>query len=113
MELTGKCKEEFEEWLVCGNGSINFEKYYNDRHGSDNPYTWFTDLPQSMQYGVYIDFFDKIKYEGKGFFSVVFERYYNDKTDDFNHNDIVSNSIEQCNKFYNEMLIEIDYKLNK
>ena len=61
MELTGKCKEEFEEWLVCGNGSINFEKYYNDRHGSDNPYTWFTDLPQSMQYGVYVDFFDSVE----------------------------------------------------
>ena len=60
MKLTEKCKEEFSVWLVCGEGIINFEKYYNDRDGSDDPYTWFMELPQSMQYGVYVDFFDSV-----------------------------------------------------
>ena len=60
MELTGKCKKEFEKWLVCGDGSINFEKYYNDKYGSDDPYTWFTELPKSMRYGVLEDYFDSV-----------------------------------------------------
>jgi len=60
MELTGKCKEEFVIWLACGDGSINFEKYYNDKYGSDDPYTWFTELSKSMQYGVLEDYFDSV-----------------------------------------------------
>ena len=108
MKLTGKCKIVFEKFYLKDIDIDECEFFNNDTILS----IFYTEK-ESMQYGVYIDFFDEIKYEGKGFFSVVFERYYNDKTDDFNHNDIVSNSIEQCNKFYNEMLIEIDYKLNK
>ena len=60
MKLTGKCKEEFGKWLVCGEGSVNFEKYYSDEYGDDDPYLWFTELPASMQYGVYVDFFDSV-----------------------------------------------------
>ena len=108
MKLTGKCRVVFEKFYLKDIDIDECEFFNNDTILS----IFYTEK-ESMQYGVYIDFFDEIKYEGKGFFSVVFERYYNDKTDDFNHNDIVSNSIEQCNKFYNEMLVEIDYKLNK
>ena len=39
MKLTGKCKEEFEEWLQY----LTWEQY-----------------PISMQYGVYVDFFDSV-----------------------------------------------------
>jgi len=60
MKLTGKCKEDFEKWLVCGEGRVNFYKYYSDKHGDDDPYLWFTELPTSMQYGVYVDFFDSV-----------------------------------------------------
>jgi hypothetical protein len=71
--LTGKCKEDFEKWLVCGDGRCHFQKYYSDIEGNDNPYQWFTELTLSMQYGVYVDFFDSV-----GFYLTVrtfFEKY--------------------------------------
>ena len=47
MELTGKCKEAFEKWL------IKTSKYW----GMEFDYC-FEDLYESMQYQVYIDFFE-------------------------------------------------------
>ena len=44
MKLTGKCKEDFEKWLYCG-----------------TPYSYFLELTPSMQYGVYVDFFDSVR----------------------------------------------------
>ena len=63
MELTGKCKEEFEKWF-CLNDNVN-EDYYVD---ADNKFTefrciHFTEFPQSMQYGVLVDFFDSVGIE--------------------------------------------------
>ena len=45
MELTEKCKEDFEEW---------FTEIIKLNTG------WFDRLPKSMQYGVYVDFFDSL-----------------------------------------------------
>ena len=51
MKLTGKCKEDFEKWL--------YKNLYKD---SDYTFEYILDLfysyIQSMQYGVYVDFFD-------------------------------------------------------
>jgi hypothetical protein len=44
MKLTGKCKEDFEKWRKKQNYDV------------DAPF--FYDLKYSMQYGVYVDFFD-------------------------------------------------------
>ena len=85
MKLTGKCKEEFENWL--------FKKSIWK--------SWFYTLIPSMQYGVCVDFFDSVKYEGKSLFSEIFEMYYKNKTEDFTHNDIVINSLEKANEIYN------------
>lgn len=62
MKLTAKCKEDFEKWLrtktICSN-------------------LWFYTLPLSMQYGIYVDFFDSLKIDvnvksnQNGFFSRV------------------------------------------
>lgn len=60
-----------------------------------------------MQYGVLIDYFDSVKYNGKGLFSQIFEMYYREKTDDFTHNYIVETSLEQCNEVYNDITKEI------
>tara|TARA_R110000796_G_scaffold104011_8_gene213552 strand:- start:1087 stop:1377 length:291 start_codon:yes stop_codon:yes gene_type:complete len=47
MKLTGKCKEDFEKWLYgFGRGIIRYS------------YKGFRELEPSMQYGVYVDFFD-------------------------------------------------------
>jgi hypothetical protein len=47
MQLTGKCKEDFEKFI--------YKKYeLNNRVELKR----FNDYPESMQYGVYVDFFD-------------------------------------------------------
>ena len=48
MELTGKCKEDFEKWFRRINIKNNWllNSFYK--------------LLQSMQYGVYVDFFDSV-----------------------------------------------------
>ena len=63
MKLTGKCKEDFYKWLS------------NDFDLEENPITinasyegdievyiseHFDNLSKSMQYGVYVDFFDSV-----------------------------------------------------
>lgn len=49
MELTGKCKEEFEKW-------------YNEEQTYDlgDVYNGFYSRDLNMQYGVYVDFFDSV-----------------------------------------------------
>jgi hypothetical protein len=47
MKLTGKCKEDFEKWRMKQNYDV------------DAPF--FYDLKYSMQYGVYVDFFDVLE----------------------------------------------------
>tara|TARA_R110000764_G_scaffold52161_1_gene113595 strand:+ start:95 stop:487 length:393 start_codon:yes stop_codon:yes gene_type:complete len=46
MKLTGKCKEDFQEWRRKQNYDV------------DAPF--FYELNYSMQYGVYVDFFDSV-----------------------------------------------------
>lgn len=47
MLLTGKCKKEFVKWL---NSKDEFAEWSDD----------FKVTPFSMQYGVYVDFFDSV-----------------------------------------------------
>ena len=51
MELTGKCKEEFEGWLSPNVLNHNF---------FDSFIAGFFESPQSMQYGVYVDYFESV-----------------------------------------------------
>lgn len=44
--LTGKCKEEFEKWYVPNRYVYTLVQFYN--------------LPKSMQWGVYQDYFDSV-----------------------------------------------------
>jgi hypothetical protein len=52
MELTGKCKEDFEKWLIIS-GTYGEEEY----HDNEDLLSHFENLKPSMQYGVYVDFF--------------------------------------------------------
>jgi hypothetical protein len=93
MKLTGKCKEDFDKWYF-----IEFEK-------RSLPYIFiFYAYDLSVQHGVYVDFFDSVKYKGNSFLSTIFARYYKDKTEHFTHNDIIRNSIEAANKIYNKII---------
>ncbi len=51
MELTGKCKKDFEKWLLKYKPLLMYDFLYCDGEID------FEDLPPSMQYGVYVDFF--------------------------------------------------------
>jgi hypothetical protein len=51
MTLTGKCKEDFEEWFY----SLD---RLNDRYF--NSIEMFYRIPQSMRCGVYVDWFDSV-----------------------------------------------------
>ena len=51
MILTGKCKEDFEKWCYTENANESLELMC-----LRNLYS----LTESMQYGVYVDFFDSV-----------------------------------------------------
>ena len=55
MKLTGKCKEDFEKWLR----DLKFNDDSYDNLDALTQLNWI-DFPQSMQYGVYVDFFDSV-----------------------------------------------------
>ena len=52
MELTGKCKDDFEEWFLLNNGLISLSETYLEE---------FNEYPENMKIGVYVDFFDENK----------------------------------------------------
>ena len=108
MILTGKCKEEFGKWLVCGEGSVNFEKYYSDEYGDDDPYLWFTELPASMQYGVYVDFFDSVGIyiiisRDSGWYDVDIAGEWTSTTTQDNRTEARTLAIEKANEIYNKI----------
>ena len=108
MELTGKCKVDFEKWLVCGEGWVNFKKYYNACAGNNDPFLWVIENPLSMQYGVYVDFFDSVEvfinintYDYGG-------RYFQYSVDDlmpdtvfYKRSEAITQSIQKANELYN------------
>tara|TARA_R110000772_G_scaffold97878_1_gene197244 strand:- start:155 stop:481 length:327 start_codon:yes stop_codon:yes gene_type:complete len=49
MKLTGKCKEDFDKWFEIEYSSCAIYDYWINE-----------DLGISMQYGVYVDFFDSV-----------------------------------------------------
>jgi len=55
MELTGKCKEDFEKWLLYS-GVYGEYEYHLD----EDLVSHFENLKTSMKYGVYVDFFDSV-----------------------------------------------------
>jgi hypothetical protein len=55
MELTGKCKEEFEKWYL---GKFIYLKH-NIGKNLPSPNRFYRTV-ESMQYGVYVDFFDSV-----------------------------------------------------
>ena len=66
MKLTGKCKEDFNEWLEKPTNESEQEgrcSWIGEEDSSRfNIWTtnYFYQLPQSMQYGVYVDFFESV-----------------------------------------------------
>ena len=59
MILTGKCKEDFEEWMLINNKELlkYSEERYSEVISMSQLFKYLTD---SMQYGVLVDFFDSV-----------------------------------------------------
>ena len=91
MELTGKCKEEFEKWF-----KEEHVKWMSSTH------YFYNALSSSMKYGVYVDFFNTLRYEGITFFDHVFNKFYNIRIELQTHNDLVKQTIEKANELFNE-----------
>jgi hypothetical protein len=72
MELSGKCKVEFEKW------------YMSDKVSKEHPHIVdFYTYPKAMQYGVLVDFFDSVglelvvhKFKGRYVASIYLEQEY-------------------------------------
>jgi hypothetical protein len=109
MTLTGKCKEDFESYLEELDRR-DIEGVYCDYNGTFYCYNdyHFSCLPESMQYGVYVDFFDSVGVR------VIISVYWEDKeyfqvdTHNFSEYDINARpeartaAIEKANEIYNE-----------
>ena len=52
MELTGKCKEDFNKWYC------DIFSKEEDIHDDGNSVLY---MPKSMRFGVYVDFFDNVE----------------------------------------------------
>lgn len=60
MELTEKCKIDFEKWYFkkhC-DGNVKYKDLMP--HHRQDIYGWFYGVDLSFQYGVYVDFFDSV-----------------------------------------------------
>ena len=60
MKLTGKCKEEFENWFIENYENYGFVSIWSKLANHYPQSTDFYDLPESMQIGVYEDYFDSV-----------------------------------------------------
>ena len=59
MKLTGQASIKFEEWYRINDNE--FCVGYPNGDDDDNMCEDFYDLPNSYQYGVYVDFFDSVE----------------------------------------------------
>lgn len=99
--LTGKCKEAFEQYL--------WEKLYCDK---DSIISWasskyaFSQFPFSMQWGVYVDFFESEDIRMNIESEIDYIQAYVNDNDLGNHFQYIKEArimcIEKANEIYNE-----------
>ena len=105
MKLTEKCKIDFEKWF-CLNDNVN-EDYYVDSATKFIEYRCihFTELPPSMKYGVYVDFFDTITKTNSNWTmgeEIVYDVYYNFEYEGMSIKEAREQAILKANEIYNE-----------
>ena len=103
MKLTGKCKVDFEKWLLyCG---VYGEYEY---HLDEDLVSHFENLKTSMQYGVYVDFFDSVGIyiiisRDSGWYDVDIAGEWTSTTTQDNRTEARTLAIEQANEIYNKI----------
>ena len=71
MELTVKCKEDFEKWYELNYEAIGLRSIDDEFYLAG-----FYELPEAMQYSVYVDFFDSEKVDIQTRRSATYLKYY-------------------------------------
>ncbi len=109
MKLTGKCKTEFENWF-----QLDFEGWKIKCQESQINLEMFFEAPFSMQYGVYVDFFDSIRIyvmTGKNYnkklygYSILFKaNHYNQIRKYRTKHKARTEAIKKANEIYNNKL---------
>ena len=123
MRLTGKCKEAFEKWYM-NSSSIYFSAGYHEvlsrLYGvsHEGELSVFYHSPESMQYGVYVDWFDSVGINVIGdrsrsilnntnYFSNVWDVHDGESSPLDFHNTLAearTAAIEKANEIYNKRL---------
>jgi len=100
MKLTDKCKTDFEKWY------FNFKYHKNGLHKTNVAY--FKTLPLSMQYGVYVDFFDSVDIDiciyfgdGGGYEVNIYAKKYYALDRNTTRQEAREQAIEKANEIYN------------
>ena len=104
MKLTGKCKTAFKIWFIENITLKSSEIIYESFILSD-----FYNLTPSMQYGVYVDWFDSTGMDIEIAVTPSFREYYcmiNDDADDPDlfktRHEARTKAISKANEIYNE-----------
>jgi len=97
MKLTGKCREAFEKWFLDNYGFDKWEDVKPDFHNIDT----------SMQYGVYVDFFDSVGIRimiqgGEGGLFYIKINYNCEISRDIPRHEARTKAISKANEIYNE-----------
>jgi hypothetical protein len=108
MNLTGKCKEEFEKWFK--DKYLKLDSSFCNRFLNKRIFT-----PNVMRYGLYLDFFDSVGITidiSPSNFCSVFYVYLNKKTVPVTtcgtREDARTASIEKANEIYNKLSMATD-----
>lgn len=109
MELTGKCKRDFEKWFngiksipVFGE-LLSIDVQYGATYDAKD---CFHELLPSMQYGIIIEFLNETIYKREALFDYFFKFYFKIKNDKQQHIEIVWLSIKDCVKTYNTLELQ-------
>ncbi len=98
MKLTGQAKKDFEKWFYDGRFNIKLDSIlaYEGEREEIHLDDYFYELDQSMQYGVYIDWFDSV---GRAKF--ILHKFIKHYSEHRNIDEARDYSIEKENEIYN------------
>ena len=99
MELTGKCREEFEKWYL--QWVFNEKTFLSLRFNSEQILQNCNSLHPSEKYGVYVDFFDSVGINSSSFSHYEFYKCNLDNTLFHTRSEARLLAIEKANKIYN------------
>ena len=109
MRLTGKCKEDFEKWYV---DYKNWIEYTVNEEGETDIYKIdikeFFEHKDSMQYGVFVDFFDSEDIRINIHSEIDYIQTYVNDNDLGNHFQFIkearTEAIKKANEIYNKLM---------